>query len=190
MPNRELQAIGLFVGEDSQFIELHGPGDQASGLEVIHAPLIHQVIARQQGFNAPAVRLSAKSALGGILRSLVIDSRIRSRRNLILGPAVDLAAEAAGHVVGAHRFRADFIECFRLNFIAIELLVILEVSASDASPGVGGSPDKGGAEGPLGLVYLGARDLIDKAFVIVEGFLRMGDLDIHGAPGGNGLQIL
>ena len=69
-------------------------------------------------------------------------------------------------------------------------LVVLEIAGADPAPGIGRSPDKRSSQGPLGLVDLGAGDLIDKPLVVFQGIDGMGDFDVHGAAGGDGLQVL
>src|SRR5512147_431980 len=107
-------------------------------------------------FQAGDVWLTTERALGGIFRPLVIFSSIRSGRNFILGPAVNLATKASGHMVGTYCLGGIIVNLLWLNLIAVEHLVILEVPGSDAAPGVRGAPDKGGPEGSLSLVHLGA----------------------------------
>ena len=101
----ELQTVGLFVGHDAQLVEFHGPGDEAPDLQVVHPVLIHEMVRDQEGFRPRGVGLAAEGALGGVLRSFVVSAGpFAIPWNLVLGPAVYLAAEATGHVVRAAWF--------------------------------------------------------------------------------------
>ena len=59
----EVDAVELFAVEDTQFIELHGPGDDASDLQVVHAILICQVVSDQEGLGPRSIGFTAERAL-------------------------------------------------------------------------------------------------------------------------------
>ena len=103
---------------------------------------------------------------------------------------MDLAGEAAGHMVRSHGLGTDLIYALGLYIVGVFALVVLEVPGPYATPGVGRPPDKGRAQGALGLVHLGAGDLVYKLLVVLQGLYRMGNLYIHGAPHGHRLQVL
>ena len=103
---------------------------------------------------------------------------------------MDLAAVAGGHMVFACAFFRDFIQGFGFDLIGILALIVLEVPGSDATPGIRCAPDKRGSKSPHGLVYLGTRNLVDKALVEFKCLHGMGDLDVHRATGRNGLEVL
>ena len=136
-----------------------------------------------------AVRLAAEGALGGVLRAFVVFARVGARWDLVLGAAVHLAPEAAGHVMGPHGFSGNFIDAFRFDIVGVFQLVVSEIFGPNTAPGIGGTPDKRGAQRALGLVHLGAGDLVDEPLVVLQGLHRMGDLDVHGAAGGHGLEV-
>ena len=92
-------------------------------------------------------------------------------------------------MVWPHGLFADFVNPFRLDIICIFALIVLEIPGPNAAPGVGCPPDKRGSQRPLGLIHLGACDLIDKALVIFQGIDGMGYFDIQRPPHGDGLEV-
>ena len=90
-----------------------------------------------------------------------------------------LTAETTGHMVWTHSLFADLVYAFRFNIIRVFTLVVLEVPAAYAAPGICCPPDKRGAKGTLGLVYLCACDLFNEALVEFKGLNRVGYLYVH-----------
>src|SRR5512143_2849708 len=46
------------------------------------------------------------------------------------------------------------------------------------------------SQSALGLISLGADNLVDETLIVFQGLGRPGDLDIHGSAGGHGLEVL
>ena len=86
--------------------------------------------------------------------------------------------------------RRNFIQVFRLDIVGVLALVILKITGAYSAPGIGCPPDKWSSQSPLGLVDLGACNLVDKTLVEFKSFLGVSNTNVGGSAGRDGLMVL